>query len=423
MERYVNKNQKQLRMGITTGTCSAAAAKAAASRLLLGAAQSSIRIHTPKGITAEVQAELTEENADRVTCMVIKDSGDDPDVTNGAQISVSVERLHRRKEGAAPKPDEAEGVRAEADVLGPFAFQSADFPWLFLDGGAGVGRITRAGLEQEIGQAAINTVPRQMIFEAVGEICGLAECTEPLLIIVSVFEGEKLAERTFNPRLGIEGGISILGTSGILEPMSEKAIVDTIEAEIRQLSVLGEKNLCVTPGNYGQSYASNYLHLDLERSVKSSNYIGETLDLAVSYGMENFLLVGNVGKLVKLAAGIMNTHSKVADGRCEIFAVHAVLCGGDRSLAQKLMACINTEEMLTLLAAHGLKDAVMESILGKIGENLQRRGGKSMCCGAVLFSEKYGYLGQTPRADAVLEHFRAPVNKMLSGAGQNKTGG
>lgn len=386
MERYVSKNQKQLRMGITTGTCAAAAAKAAAMRLLLGVSRACITIHTPKGITVEVPAEILEETPFCVSCGVIKDSGDDPDVTNRAQIVVSAERL---------------GDKKPADS----AFCSEEYPGLYLEGGVGVGRVTKAGLEQEIGQAAINTIPRRMIFEAVGEICTLAEAKEPLLITVSVPQGEKLAERTFNPRLGIVGGISILGTSGILEPMSEKAIVDTIETEIRQLSALGEQKLCVTPGNYGQSYASEYLKLDLSHSVKCSNYIGETLDLAVSYGMKDFLLVGNVGKLVKLAAGIMNTHSRVADARCEIFAVHTVLCGGGASMAEKLMGCINTEEMLRLLTEWGLKDAVMESICKKIGENLQRRGGRTISCSAVLFSETYGYLGQTPGAEEMLARF------------------
>ena len=387
MEQYVNKNQKRLRLGITTGTCSSAAAKAAASLLLLGIAPKSVVIHTPKGISVEVAVEILEESAQRVSCMVMKDSGDDPDVTNRAQIVASVERLE-------------EGRQESGSI-----FHSAEYPQLYLDGGVGVGRVTRAGMEQQIGQAAINAVPRRMIFEAVGEVCDLAEAEGELLITVSVPKGEELAERTFNPRLGIVGGISILGTSGILEPMSERAIVDTIESEIRQRAALGEKNLLVTPGNYGQGYVSQYLKMDLAGSVKCSNYIGETLDLAVSYGMENFLLVGNVGKLVKLAAGIMNTHSRVADGRCEIFAVHTVLCGGDGRMAEKIMACINTEEILELLAQWGLKDAVMESICKKAGENLQRRGGRAIRCSAMMFSERFGYLGQTPGTEAVLAEF------------------
>lgn len=410
MERYVNKNQRQLRMGITTGTCAAAAAKAASARLLLGVCRTDVVIRTPKGISVEVPVGIAEADSDGVSCVVIKDSGDDPDVTNRAQIVTRVARLRTECRDTGKNPAAGSADTKDRDVTGAAcadgtlqdAFRSSEYPWLYLDGGAGVGRVTRAGLEQQIGQAAINIVPRQMIFHAVGEVCSLAECREPLLITVSVPEGEELAGRTFNPRLGIVGGISILGTSGILEPMSEKAIVDTIETQIRQLSALGEKNLCVTPGNYGQSYASRYLKLDLSRSVKCSNYIGETIDLAVSYGMENFLLVGNVGKLVKLAAGIMNTHSRVADGRGEIFAVHTVLCGGDAKMAEKIMGCVNTEEMLGFLEQWGLKDAVMKSICSKIGENLQRRGGKTLACSAVLFSEKYGYLGQTPQAEEML---------------------
>lgn len=389
------KNQKQLRMGITTGTCAAAAAKAAALRLLLGILPENVPILTPKGIRAEVPVWLKQEEPDRVSCFVIKDSGDDPDVTNGAEIIVSVEKMPAGWPDSSPDQEKA-----------ALFFRDENCSWLYLDGGNGVGRVTKEGLEQSVGQAAINTVPRRMIFEAVAQVCEQAECHDPMLIVVHVPEGEELAERTFNPRLGIVGGISILGTSGILEPMSEKAIVDTIETQIRQLHALGEKKLLVTPGNYGQGYASDYLKLDMEHSIKCSNYIGETLDLAVSYGMKYFLLVGNIGKLVKLAAGIMNTHSRVADGRCEIMAVHAVLCGGDKKLAEQIMGCINTDEMIQLLEEQGLKSAVMESICRKIGENISRRGGRQIACGVILFSEKYGYLGQTPGAEKVLEIFR-----------------
>ena len=266
----------------------------------------------------------------------------------------------------------------------------------------GVGRVSKAGLEQEVGQAAINVVPRKMIFQAVGEVCAEIGYEEPLSILVSIPEGETLAKRTFNPRLGITGGLSVLGTSGILEPMSERAIVDTIETEIRQLSGIGVKRLVVTPGNYGQSYVSEYLHLDLEQSVKCSNYIGETIDLAISYGIERFLLVGNIGKLVKLAAGIMNTHSKVADGRCEIFAVHTVLSGGTKEMAQMLMECINTDEMLSYLEQWNLKEQVMESICTKIAEHMAHRIGGKMQFGVLLFSEKFGYLGSTPEAETML---------------------
>lgn len=407
MERYVFRNQKQLRCGITTGTCAAAAAQAAAGLLLNGLRRERVQVHTPKGITAEVLVSLTEESQDRVEYMVVKDSGDDPDVTNHAKIFVSVERLKIRdgeETGGREDVCAACGSRQEEKEK-DCRFRDDRYPNLYLDGGEGIGRVTKAGLEQRIGQAAINTVPRSMIFQAVGEACRLAEYTLPLLIMVSIPEGKELAARTFNPRLGIEGGLSVLGTSGILEPMSEKAIVDTIETQIRQLHAQGVKQLLITPGNYGQSYVEKYLGLKLEQSVKCSNYIGDTLDLAVSYGMEEVLLVGNIGKLVKLAAGIMNTHSKVADGRCEIMAVHAAMCGADAEQVRSLMKAVNTEQMLDELTKWGLKEEVMKGICERIQEYLVHRTGSSLKAAVILFSEKYGYLGETQYAEELLKEF------------------
>lgn len=387
MKEYITKNQKQLKCGITTGTCAAAAAKAAAEGLLLGIDEKAVFIHTPRGVTVRIAVFCMEISEKKAEYMVQKDSGDDPDVTNHAKILVSVEKIGNGQE------------------LTEEMFRDERYPNLYLDGGIGVGRVTREGLEQRIGQAALNVVPRSMIFQAAGEVCELAEYKERLLITVSVPKGAELAERTFNPRLGIAGGISILGTSGILEPMSEKAIVDTIETQIRQLQALGEERLLVTPGNYGQEYAGKHLGLDLEKSIKCSNYIGDTLDLAVSYQMKYFLLVGNIGKLVKLAAGIMNTHSKTADARCEIFAVHTVLCGGSRKMAEQIMTCINTDEILSNLEEWGLREAVMQSICGKIKEHITHRIGKNMQFGVILFSEKFGYLGQTEGAEEIIKWF------------------
>lgn len=234
----------------------------------------------------------------------------------------------------------------------------------------------------------------------------LAEYCEPLLISVCIPEGVKLAERTFNPRLGIEGGLSVLGTSGILEPMSERAIIDTIETEIRQRSRQGIRNLLVTPGNYGRNYAESYLGADCDDSVKCSNYIGETLDLAVAYDMEAVLLIGNIGKLVKLAAGIMNTHSRVADARMEIMALHTVLCGGTADMARQIMECINTEEVLGLLCQWDLMRPVMGSICDRIQVHIRQRVGTSLICGVMLFSEGYGYLGETEDCRRVQKLFK-----------------
>lgn len=401
MEEYVIKNQKKLRLGITTGTCSAAAAQAAAMQLLLGAESHAVTLRTPKGMTVSVPVYLLEADADRVSYKVVKDSGDDPDVTNGTDVCVTVAYAKQR---VREQTDGREGFDGSQDRT--CAFTSESFPFLTLDGGIGIGRVTKEGLEQAVGQAAINRVPRQMIFAVVGDVCEKANVCEPLHITVWMPEGEALARRTFNPKLGIEGGLSVLGTSGILEPMSEQAIVATIETEIRQLHAVGEEKVLVTPGNYGQAYASEYLGLDLAKSVKSSNYIGDTIDLAISYGMTDFLLVGNIGKLVKLAAGIFNTHSKVADGRGEIFAVHAAMAGAGANVVQEIYNCINTDRMLDVVEREGLREAVMQSILAAIAKHVAGRVGDAMRVGVIVFSEKYGYLGQTSDAAAVLGVFR-----------------
>lgn len=398
MEEYVIKNQKKLRLGITTGTCSAAAAQAAAMQLLLGVESHAVTLRTPKGMTVSVPVYLLESDSRKASYKVVKDSGDDPDVTNGTDVCVTVEfakqRVCEQKDGSQDRS---------------CAFTSESFPYLTLDGGIGIGRVTKEGLEQAVGQAAINRVPRQMIFAAVGDVCEKANVCEPLHITVWMPEGETLAKRTFNPKLGIKGGLSVLGTSGILEPMSEQAIVATIETEIRQLHAVGEEKVLVTPGNYGQAYASEYLGLDLAKSVKSSNFIGDTIDLAISYSMKDFLMVGNIGKLVKLAAGIFNTHSKVADGRGEIFAVHAAMAGAGADVVQEIYNCINTDRMLDVLEREGLRKPVMQSILAAIEKHVAGRVGDTMRFGVIVFSEKYGYLGQTKDTAAVLVVFRGKL--------------
>lgn len=385
IDQYAHKNQKLLRYGVTTGSCATAAACAASMRLLLGKDVQSVSVKTPKLAVLDIPVFCSEYGEDYAEYYVIKDSGDDPDVTDGAGVYVRV------------------SIVEESDTN---CFADEDFADIYLDGGVGIGRVTKEGLEQRVGQAAINAVPRRMIFEAVHNVKDEAAYEGKLLVVVSMPEGKKLAEKTFNSMLGIEGGLSILGTSGIIEPMSERAIIDTIESRIRQKSNIGETKLLVTPGNYGQGYVSDYLKLPLSDGIKCSNYIGETLDLAVSYGIKTLLLVGNIGKLVKLAAGIMNTHSKVADGRGEIFGVHAAMCGASAELVKEIMHCINTDSMLELLAHEGLKEMVLNRIICSIEEKVKYRVGDAMSFSVVLFSEKYGYLGATAGAEEIIRQFR-----------------
>ena len=277
-----------------------------------------------------------------------------------------------------------------------------------IDGGRGVGRVTKPGLDQPVGAAAINHVPRQMIAEALRREAEAACYTGGFAVTISIQNGEEVARRTFNPHIGVEGGLSVLGTSGIVEPMSQQAILDTIQLEMNQavLRAGTPKRLILAPGNYGLDYLHDtYPAFAAIPVVKTSNFIGDTLDMAASAGFEQVLLVGHVGKLVKVAGGIMNTHSHTADCRTELFCAHAVLCGASRELCAALYAAATTDACLELLDAAGLRAPVLESLLDAIQLHLDRRAGEAFRVGAVLFSNQHGPLGATQTAKELLEQW------------------
>ena len=391
MDQFIYKNQKKMALGITTGSCAALTARAAALHLMGFGPVSESSLMTPKGIRVTFPVVLSEAKEGFAEYGIQKDSGDDPDVTHGTFIYSSVRRL------------------SEGEALSEFVFQSPLYPNLFIDGGEGVGRVTKPGLTQPVGFAAINEVPRSMIFQAVSDVFDAADDGCRYLITVRIPEGRTLAKRTFNPRLGIEDGISVLGTSGIIEPMSDKAIVDTTETLIRQRKELGFRTILVTPGNYGQGYVTDYLGLDLSSSIKCSNFLGETIDLAVSYGFQEFLLVGNIGKIAKLSAGIMNTHSHTADCRWEILAANAALCGAPPSLLETMEGCITTEEMLKYLDDEAILKPVMNRIMNRIEQVVRLRAGEEMKIGVYMFSENFGLLGKTSMAEEILEEIKKEI--------------
>ncbi|MCR5507974.1 MAG: cobalt-precorrin-5B (C(1))-methyltransferase CbiD [Lachnospiraceae bacterium] len=384
----VARNGRLMRKGITTGTCAAAAAYGAATLLITGKELDSVKIVTPSGNSVEVNIKLAESGQDETGYSVIKDSGDDPDVTNGATVSV-----HTRK------------VDITNDDIPYGVFGDETHPGVFIAGGEGVGTVTGTGLEIPVGYPAINKVPRSMIYEAVDTVRSMNGYDGGILVTVSVKDGALLARKTFNPDLGIEGGISILGTSGILEPMSDKAIVDTIEALIRQKSSQGHKALLVTPGQYGLGYVKDKLGIDASNAVKCSNFIGDAIDMALSYDIGHMLLVGNLGKLIKLAAGIMNTHSRVADGRMDILCTHLAMSGADAQKVRKLHGCINTDSALELLKEWDKYDEVLNSLTKEIHLRLKRRAGDKCRVGVIIFSEKYGYLAETGYAREALDAY------------------
>ena len=362
-----------LRRGWTTGTCAAAAAEAAALLLLTGRAPVELRLETPGGLTFTLPVEQPHLDGDAAVCTVRKDAGDDPDITNGVGISATV-------------------CRAE--------------PGVAIDGGAGVGRVTRPGLAMPVGAAAINPGPRAQITAALGRAARACGYTGGFSVIISAENGEELARQTYNEHLGVVGGLSILGTSGIVEPMSEKALVDTILLELDSLYAGGQRTAFLCPGNYGADFARDTLGLDLEKAVKCSNFIGEALDHAVFRGFDDILLVGHAGKLVKLAAGVMNTHSSVADGRQEIFTAHAALCGAGRDTLEGLMQSISVDACIELLDREHLREPVLARIESEIEKRLALRLRGRGHVEFILFTAKYGILAQSPGAMALCERLR-----------------
>ncbi len=374
METTVYKNNQLLRCGYTTGTCAAAAAKAAAQMLLSGRPVERVSLRTPKGISLTLSVLDRKQEKDAVSCAVQKDSGDDPDITNGVWVYARVEKIAKK------------------------AIQ--------IDGGVGVGRVTKPGLDQPVGEAAINSTPRAVIRGELLALCDDWEYDGGFRVTISIPAGVELAKKTFNPRLGIEGGLSVLGTSGIVEPMSEQALVESIRLELRQQVASGKRSLLMVPGNYGETFAKQQLQLSLDACFQCSNFIGDSLDCAAELGVEHILLVGHIGKLVKVAGGILQTHSHTADCRMELLTAHAVLAGADIALLQAVMASNTTDEALTHLQSAGYLRPVMHTLLQKIHFYLNHRTLNKVHAEAVVFSNQLGILGQTSGAETLLIQHR-----------------
>ena len=389
----------ELRSGFTTGSCAAAAAKAALIMLLDSVEASKaeveldsgrgpvadnrvkdieyVNIMTPKGIPyyAEIVNVVRDENGKKVTCSVIKDGGDDPDVTTGAYIEVSV--------------------------------RIVDEPGITIDGGKGVGRVTKPGLDQPIGEAAINSVPRKMIEENLLEVLKERSAGNTgLEVIVSVPGGERIAEKTFNPKLGIVGGISILGTTGIVEPMSEKAIVDTIRTEMRVRKAEGRQVLLAAPGNYGITFLSEKCGIDKDIAVMTSNFVYDSVMIAKEEGFSEMVFAGHIGKLVKVAGGIKNTHSRYGDHRMEILTdiTRMFSCGKEfDELKEKIAECVMTDEAVRIITEAGLADKVFPKMASLIKENMEKWAEGMLKVEVIVFSNEYTELVSTVNAHEYLE--------------------
>ena len=485
LDNYIHYGGKRLRCGFTTGTCAALAAAGAVAGLLTGELPDHMSLVTPAGVSVEVPLVRVKSGVSSV-CGVRKDAGDDRDATDGILIVAEASRgKDERSENTIAScgndggSDDAEGSfgndggsddaeesfgkdggsddtegscgkdGGSDDTEGLFgkdgeSADTEDFGGIRvqIEGGPGVGRVTKPGLDQPVGAAAINSTPRRMIEDAVRKVCESTGYEGTVCICISVPDGEKIAEKTFNGHLGIEGGISILGTSGIVKPMSMQAYIDAVNIEIRQHAAMGKRRLILVPGNYGKnflhelregsfpvpgmqdagvqggeenlfgpvSYASRAADSESigeilqDRSVPvvmCSNFIGDALDSAGMYGFDEVLLVGHIGKMVKLAGGIMNTHSMYADCRTELFCAHAAVCGARTEVCREIMSAATTDACLGILEREGIRETVMDSLMTAVCGHISRR-----VCGSgsrkvsrkcrihvLVFSNIYGILG------------------------------
>lgn len=315
MDLYVVKDGEKLRCGYTTGSCAAGAAKAAVYMLENQGKLKLVEIETPAEIDLKLEVHDSKINSTYAEAAIVKDAGDDPDVTHGMKIYARVTR----------RPDDK----------------------INIDGGQGIGRVTAKSAFGKIGEAAINKVPREMIRK---EIRSISEKGYDVLIFAP--EGEEIGKKTYNKNIGILGGISIVGTKGIVYPMSDDALIKTIHMEIDVIAKeYGKDKILLVPGNYGEGmYEDLGLNIPM---VKVSNYLGETLAYLYNQGFRDISLMGHIGKFAKLSIGIFNTHSKIADARLEAFIYYLAMMKAPYELLEKIEGSLTAEEALNISIDNG----------------------------------------------------------------------
>ncbi len=367
-EKYITKGGKKYRLGFTTGTAAAGAAKGAAIMIHEQQKIDQVVINTPAEIKVQMDIYDAKYSSKKSEASVIKDAGDDTDITDGLKIFVELKKVEFK--------DQIKKSRIK------------------IKGGEGVGKVTKKGLKLPVGSAAINPTPRKMIKKAIREVF-----PEKYLfhLIISVPGGKEAAQKTFNPRLGIKGGISILGNSGIVEPMSESAYKESLAIELKQAAAMGQKKLYFVFGNHGRDKLIE-LGYKKNRIIRMSNFVGFMLKQSSNLNIEEITIVGHIGKIVKVAGGIFNTHSKVADGRKEIIAAHAALCGVNQEIIMDIFEQNTAEEAANYLIENGLRE-VLDSIVEAVTLKATRKIDAEITINAVIFNFKQGIVAVSKGAE------------------------
>ena len=355
-------NQKLLRCGYTTGTCAAAASKAAVAMLFKQESMDSVAITTPNQTDLIIDVLNPQFNDKVASCSIEKDSGDDPDITNGILVSSQVILL-------------------------------SDSSDIIIEGGEGVGKVTKDGLDQPVGMSAINSVPRKMIKDSLNELAMQYNYEGGFHVLISVPKGKEIAKKTFNPELGIIGGISILGTTGIVEPMSAKALADSIKVEISVIAAESNESILIFLGNFGKKFTEEDLKLSTKPGIMCSNFIDVALDSSVEFGFKNILLVGHIGKFVKLGIGMFNTHSHNGDGRIETLLSCALDAGANIEILKEIQKCVTTNAVLDILYENDLLDKTMDVLNERIQHNIDRRVPDDINVGFICFANTGEYSG------------------------------
>jgi cobalt-precorrin-5B (C1)-methyltransferase len=350
-----------LRKGVTTGACAQAAAKAAACLLVKQRKIKSVEVELPNGEKKVFSLIGQNVGKDYARCAVIKDAGDENDVTDGIKICCEIRRNN---------------------IKG-----------LTIKGGQGVGLVTKSGLAVPPGEYAINPVPRQMILRDVSRILSP---DEGFVVEISVPEGEEIAKKTYNPRLGIEGGISIIGTTGIVEPKSQEAYKTSLSLELNIAKANGYKVIFLTSGYLGEKLLKSRFKIKEEAIIKIGDYVDFMLKECIQKSISKVVLIGHIGKLAKVAAGLFNTHSKFGDARLETIAAYAASCGAESELVNKILKLKLAEEAIEILKENNLMmtfDKIAKRVVERANEYCKDR--LKLAC--IMLSLKGEIIGSWPK--------------------------